>query len=71
MQTIATDLSSPTEILTIREAAREVKSGTRPLYRAAKAGELRAAVINDRGDLRTTREWLRDWLARRAATRAA
>ena len=44
--------------LTIADAARLLQSGTRPLYRAAKAGRLRVAKINDRGDLRTTLAWL-------------
>ena len=48
--------------LTITDAARLLQSGPRPLYRAAKAGRLRVAKINDRGDLRTTRKWLDEYI---------
>ncbi len=52
------NLSDVPFYLTITDAARLLQSGTRPLYRAAKAGRLRVAKINDRGDLRTTLAWL-------------
>ena len=35
--------------------------GPRPLYRAAKRGELRVVKINDR-DLRTCSDWLRQYV---------
>ena len=48
--------------LKISQAALLLQSGPRPLYRAAREGRLRAVRINDRGDLRTTREWLAEYI---------
>ena len=48
--------------LKISQAALLLQSGPRPLYRAAKEGRLRAVRINARGDLRTTREWLAEYI---------
>jgi excisionase family DNA binding protein len=53
--------------LTVPDIAGALQSGTRPIYRAIDAGELRAARINERGDLRVSRVWLTEWLEKRAA----
>jgi len=55
--TIQTDWPSPTAV------SRELGCGVRTIYRAIARGELKAARINGRGDLRISRQWLRDWLA--------
>lgn len=55
-----------TDWLTIPEAAALLRTGKRSLYRAVKRGDLRAAEVNERGDLRIARTWLTDWLERRA-----
>jgi excisionase family DNA binding protein len=52
--------------LTVPEIARELRIGTRSVYRAIHRRELRAAAINERGDLRVSRDWLTDWVERRA-----
>jgi excisionase family DNA binding protein len=61
------------EWLTPREAAQEHNVGPRTIYNAIRRGELRAAPVNQRGDLRIKRAWLDDWLERKAreAERAA
>jgi hypothetical protein len=40
--------------------------GPRTIYAAIRDGKLKAAPINERGDLRIHRSWLLDWLERRA-----
>ena len=55
------------EWLTVGDCARDLKSGKRVVYNAIHHRELRAASINDRGDLRVHRDWLREWMERRAA----
>jgi len=52
--------------LTVLEAADILNIGKRSVFRAIKRKELRAARINERGDLRIARAWLIDWLERRA-----
>lgn len=56
----------PAEFLDVRTAARLLNVGRRFLYRAIRDGKLRAAPINDRGDLRLKREWLAAYLERLA-----
>lgn len=53
------------EWLTVRVAAAELDCGPKPLYRAIRRGELKAARLSRRGDLRINREWLREWVERR------
>ena len=48
--------------LTLAEAAHYAKAGKRCLYAAVRDGRLKAARINQRGDLRFTPEWLDAWL---------
>ena len=52
--------------LTVSEAAARAKAGKRSIYAAVRTGELRAAPINERGDLRIADAWLDAWLEQRA-----
>jgi excisionase family DNA binding protein len=52
--------------LTVREAASEARCGTRTIRTAIRKGQLKAARINDRGDLRIYRSWLSAWIESRA-----
>ena len=58
--------SSPSNWRTVREQADRIKASPRSLYRAIRAGQLRAAPINGRGDLRICDDWMKDWLESRA-----
>jgi excisionase family DNA binding protein len=51
-----------TEWLTVKEAARHAKCGTRSIYNAVQAGRLRAAKLGGRRELRFLAQWLDDWL---------
>jgi excisionase family DNA binding protein len=46
----------------VPDAARELGVGPRTVYHAIKRGELRAAPVNARGDLRIHVDWIRQWL---------
>ena len=59
--------TQPANFLTVTEAAKELHASPRSIYRAIARGELRAASINGRGDLRIYRPWLMDFMERRAA----
>lgn len=59
--------ATETEYLTVPALAREWDSGTRPIYRLIRAGELRAFAINERGDLRIPRQAVREFVDRRSA----
>jgi excisionase family DNA binding protein len=48
--------------LTVDEAAAYTKCNRRSIYRATAKGKLKAARVNDRGDLRYRAEWLDAWL---------
>ena len=52
----------PDEWYRPRELARKIDSGPRPVYRAIHTGELKAAPINGRGDLRIRGAWAIAWL---------
>jgi excisionase family DNA binding protein len=54
------------DCLTVPGVAREIHSSTRSVYRAIKRGKLKAARINDRGDLRIYRSWVEEWMHERA-----
>jgi excisionase family DNA binding protein len=58
MSTTTRASSAPSDFLTVHQAARELHSGPRTIYRAVRDGRLRAAKLNDRGDLRILRAWL-------------
>jgi excisionase family DNA binding protein len=51
---------------TVPEIAATLRTGRRSVYQAIQSGELRAARVNERGDLRIARAWLLDWCERRA-----
>jgi excisionase family DNA binding protein len=55
--------------LTIDGCADESLSGKRTIRTAIHRGELKACAINGRGDQRVHRDWLREWMERRAAQR--
>lgn len=47
---------------TARRAAAYVSAGPKEIYRAVRAGKLKAVRLNQRGDIRTTREWVDEWM---------
>ena len=51
-----------TEWLTVREAARHAKCGTRSIYTAVQQGKLRAARLGGRRELRFMATWIDAWL---------
>ena len=55
------------EWLTVAGCSREIKApGKRSIYRAIQRKELRACAINERGDLRVHRDWLRAYAENQA-----
>ena len=48
--------------ITAKEAANYAKCGTRSIYLAVSSGQLRAARLGGRRELRFLREWLDEWL---------
>jgi len=56
--------------LTVPEIARELRIGERSVRAAIRSGQLRAARINKRGDLRVSRQWLAEWCERCAEAAA-
>lgn len=60
------DGQQSSEWLSVRDVATEVGIGLRTVYAAVRSGQLRAAAVNARGDLRVHRDWLRSWLEQRA-----
>jgi excisionase family DNA binding protein len=57
--------------LTVPEAAEQLRVGPRSVYRAIQGGDLRAARVNERGDLRIARAWLQEFCERRSDLRPA
>jgi excisionase family DNA binding protein len=47
---------------TVEQAAARAQCGKRAIYKAVDARKLRAVSVNGRGDLRTTDEWVDQWL---------
>lgn len=47
---------------TARRAAAHIGAGTKEIYKAVRKGKLKAVRLNDRGDIRTTREWVDQWM---------
>ena len=45
-----------------RRAAMYVGSGPKEIYKAVRSGKLKAVRLNQRGDIRTTREWVDEWM---------
>lgn len=48
--------------LTVKEAAQRARCGPRVVYRAVEAGQLRAARLGGRRELRLLSEWVDAWL---------
>jgi excisionase family DNA binding protein len=48
--------------ITVKEAARYAKCGTKSIYLAVASGQLRAARLGGRRELRFVRDWLDEWL---------
>lgn len=55
----------------VRGWARVLDIGQKSLYAAVDRGDLKAAVINARGDLRISRQWIDEWLASRVGQTVA
>lgn len=66
---IAVRLNSidPDGVYSPRELARAMGTGTQSVYRPIREGKLRAAKLNDRGDLRVLGRWAIAYLESRAA----
>jgi excisionase family DNA binding protein len=45
-----------------RRAAAYIGPGPKEIYRAVRSGKLKAVRLNGRGDIRTTREWVDEWM---------
>jgi excisionase family DNA binding protein len=50
----------------VRQRAEELGISPRSIYRAIRRGELRAAPVNQRGDLLIHDDWILQWLEARA-----
>ena len=61
-----TEVSRASEWLDVAAAATEIGAGQRTIRAAIQRGELQACAINQRGDLRISREWLRAWMMKRS-----
>ena len=48
--------------ITVKEAARYAKCGTKSIYLGVTSGKLQAARLGGRRELRFVREWLDVWL---------
>ncbi len=55
--------------LTVPECAERLRCGRRAIYRAIKASELKACVLNNRGDLRVSEAWLEDFVEQHSTVR--
>ena len=45
-----------------RDAAAYIDAGPKEIYKAVRSGKLKAVRLNHRGDIRTTREWVDEWM---------
>ncbi len=64
--TLNTDPTS-TPWLTVREAAGRARCGHRSIYNATRSGQLRAARLGGRRELRFLPEWIDAWLTETSA----
>jgi excisionase family DNA binding protein len=60
MEDTVVNVASPW--LNVTQAAQYIQQHPRAIYRAAGSGKLRSVRINGKGELRTRREWLDQWL---------
>jgi excisionase family DNA binding protein len=65
------DAHTENDWMTVPEVATELRIGPRSVYNAISRGELRAARVNERGDLRVARGWLRDYCDQRVVAKTA
>jgi excisionase family DNA binding protein len=56
------DQSSECRWWSARRAAAYIGAGPKEIYKAVRAGKLKAVRLNQRGDIRTTREWVDEWM---------
>jgi excisionase family DNA binding protein len=56
--------------LTAREVAAVTKIGKRTVLRAAREGQLRAAKVGGRGEIRVRSDWADEWLENLARAEA-
>lgn len=47
---------------TARRAAAYIGAGPKEIYKAVRSGRLKAVRLNRRGDIRTLREWVDEWM---------
>ena len=47
---------------TARRAAAYIDAGPKEIYKAVRTGKLKAVRLNRRGDIRTLREWVDEWM---------
>jgi excisionase family DNA binding protein len=59
---------TPDDFLTVADIARRLGCSTRTVYAAINSGDLRAAVINARGDYRIRPEWFSAFIDARSLT---
>jgi excisionase family DNA binding protein len=55
-------MTTSREWLTVKEAARHAKCGTRSIYQAVRDRQLRAAKLGGRRELRFLADWIDAWL---------
>lgn len=60
--TTTTEQSHECRWWTARRAATYIGAGPKEIYKAVRAGKLKAVRLNQRGDIRTTREWVDEWM---------
>jgi excisionase family DNA binding protein len=48
-----------------RRAAAYIGAGPKEIYKAVRSGKLKAVRLNQRGDIRTTPEWVDAWMEER------
>jgi excisionase family DNA binding protein len=57
-----TDQPAESRWWSARRAAAYIGAGPKEIYKAVRSGKLRAVRLNGRGDIRTTREWVDEWM---------
>jgi excisionase family DNA binding protein len=56
----------PSGVYSVKEVCQLLSTGRQTVYRAVRAGDLKAVPLNDRGDLRIRGQWVLDYLERLA-----